>query len=128
MRGVIDFGHMAKTYRVMEVAIAIAYHSMGSEVVGAVNTGGYLLAGYFRHVELNDAELDALKVLSCARICQSVVLGRYNYMQNPSNDYTKSTGNIGWEALQSIWSTPQPELLLRWKRIMQNQNACIRSI
>ena len=126
VKGVVDFGHVMKNYRVMEVAIAIAYHSIDSDVVGPLDAGGYFLKGYYRHAELNHAEQQALKVLVTGRICQSVVIGTFTYLNNSANDYAITTAKKGWQVLETIWNTPKQELYARWQSIINGINTCVQ--
>jgi len=58
----------------------------------------------------------SFQVCVSARLCQSLVLGAYSYLQDPGNDYLLSTAAKGWNVLDIIWNTPQTELMRRWKK------------
>ena len=122
VHAVIDFGDASCNYTIMEVGIAAAYHMIESTVVEPLDACGYFLAGFYRHMSLTEAEKDALKVCIAGRLCQSLVMGAYTNMQDPSNTYVLTTAAKGWPLLKLIWETPKEELYTRWDKIVNKVN------
>ena len=104
----------------MDVAIAIMYHMVESDVVDPFDVGGYILKGYYKHASLNNVEKDVLKILVAGRYCQSLVIGAYSYMRDPGNEYLVVNAKRGWPQLRKLWGLTKEELYSRWKAVLDN--------
>jgi Ser/Thr protein kinase RdoA (MazF antagonist) len=83
--GFIDLGDMCETWRVNEVAIAMAYAMLGKEE--PIEAATHMLVGYTSVVSLTAVELQVLPTLVACRVACSVVLGAYSHSLDPENDY-----------------------------------------
>lgn len=88
--GVIDFGDMVHTWRVNEVAIAVAYAMLstwgqqeGNHILAAVA----LLRGLAEVEQLHRQEVGLLRTLVACRLACSYTFGMFSYSQDPSNEY-----------------------------------------
>lgn len=57
----------------------------------------------------------SFQICVSARLCQSLVMGAYSYLQDPGNEYLLTTSQKGWDVLQLIWNTPKTDLMSKWK-------------
>ncbi|XP_076230531.1 hydroxylysine kinase isoform X2 [Nomia melanderi] len=94
----------------------IVVNSNGTEVTAAgdLAMGKYVIEGYQDIRKLTNLEKKILKVTVCARICQSLVMGAYSYLNDPQNDYLLVTQKSGWVLLKNLWPISQEEVLQRW--------------
>jgi 4-aminobutyrate aminotransferase-like enzyme/Ser/Thr protein kinase RdoA (MazF antagonist) len=81
----LDFGDMAQTYTVCEVAIAAAYAMMGK--ADPLTAAAQVVAGYHEAFPLTEAELEVLYSLICIRLCISVVNSAYQQTLKPDDVY-----------------------------------------
>ena len=61
-----------------------------------------LIAGYTATTPITREEQSILHTLTCARLCQSVIMSAYSFSQNPNNTYLLVTSAPGWIALQRL--------------------------
>lgn len=100
--GIIDYGDIMLSYRVVDIATLMAYMSIGKK--DGLRVASQILAGYQSVHPLSDKELDLLYYLIAGRLCQSCVLCSYYYSLHPTNDYLLVHARPGWITLQEIWS------------------------
>ncbi len=98
--GLIDFGDMVYSYRVCDLAIAMAYALFGQHDV--VTAARAIVAGYERCLALQSAEKDILYYLITARLVQSLLLSTQSYRANPDNDYLLVSARPAWELLEFL--------------------------
>lgn len=124
--GIIDFGDVANSYYIYEVAIVIMYMMLDSKIVDLVDVGGHVLAGYSSSSGrgLNEAEFNALRVCVAARYAQSLTMGAYTYSLNPTNEYLLTSARNGWMQFSRFWNTPSTELYKRWTDILVKYTDC----
>ncbi|XP_031832464.1 hydroxylysine kinase isoform X1 [Nomia melanderi] len=108
---VIDFGDTHRTCLIFELAITLCYMMLQA---GDLAMGKYVIEGYQDIRKLTNLEKKILKVTVCARICQSLVMGAYSYLNDPQNDYLLVTQKSGWVLLKNLWPISQEEVLQRW--------------
>jgi len=118
--GLLDFSDVTKSYCVFDIAINIAYISIESKTVDQLDVCGHILAGLLTKFKLNSTERDILKILICARLCQSLVMGAYSFHLDPTNTYVLTTAENGWPLLLRFWKTPKEELERRWDEIIKS--------
>ncbi len=85
LTGVVDFGDMTHSYRIGDLAIAIAYTMLGASDPLAV--AAPLVRGYCEVVTPTDDELTALFGLVALRLCTSVCIAADQQRQRPGNEY-----------------------------------------
>ena len=83
--GIVDFGDMTHSFRVADLAIAIAYAILGSDDPLAV--AATIVRGYRETMAITDEELAALFGLVAMRLCTSVCIAADQQQQRPDNDY-----------------------------------------
>jgi 4-aminobutyrate aminotransferase-like enzyme/Ser/Thr protein kinase RdoA (MazF antagonist) len=83
--GIVDFGDMVYSYRVGDLAIAIAYAILGS--VDPLTVASHMVRGFSEKVTLGDDELAALFGLVVLRLCTSVCIAADQRRQRPDNVY-----------------------------------------
>ncbi|HEY9227033.1 MAG TPA: aminotransferase class III-fold pyridoxal phosphate-dependent enzyme [Gemmatimonadaceae bacterium] len=83
--GIVDFGDMVYSYRVGELAIAIAYAVLDEE--DPLDIAATIVRGYCERSRLDDDEIGALFGLVLLRLCASVCIAAEQQRQRPDNDY-----------------------------------------
>ena len=92
--GLIDFGDMVYSYRVGDLAVAIAYVVLDkSDPVAAARE---VVEGYVSRFALVDDELEMLWPMVLMRLCMSVCLAAYQQKHRPENEYL----NISQRAIE----------------------------
>ena len=114
---ILDFFDVTFSFPVFDVGICIMYVSLDAPEDIQLDVGGYLLHGYKDYITLNEAELESLKVIVCARLCQSLVYGAHGFMLDPSNTYLITTQKRGWQFLHRLWEVSKEDLYKRWADI-----------
>ena len=84
--GIVDFGDMVHSYRVGDLAIAIAYAMLGADdpLDRRVGDGRAAMPS---HATLGDDELAALFGLAALRLCASVCIAADQQQRQPDNEY-----------------------------------------
>ncbi len=103
--GIIDFGDMAYSPLINEVAIAITYGMMGKD--NPLEWASYILKGYHKHLPLLAEEIDLLYYLVAARLCISVCNSAYSRQQDPENEYISISEKPAWNLLEK-WIAINP--------------------
>lgn len=124
--GVIDFGDMTDSCLLFDVAIAITYMSLDSNVIDPMHIGGYVLAGYLPIIPLNASEWSVLKECVCARLCTSLVMGAYSHKFDPSNMYVLTTAKKGWDLLRKMWQAPKSDIYIKWQAVIKDLDPSIQ--
>ncbi|XP_050441615.1 hydroxylysine kinase-like [Adelges cooleyi] len=106
VRGVIDFGDVVWSLTFFELAVSLCYliiqeFKNDNPSLSNVAIRPFIKA-YQRHRSLSGLELSLLHTSVCARICQSLVLGKKTSLRDLTNLYVLSTQNNGWKALISL--------------------------
>ncbi|RMG27955.1 MAG: aminotransferase class III-fold pyridoxal phosphate-dependent enzyme, partial [Bacteroidetes bacterium] len=102
--GLIDFGDMVYTRRVNELAIACAYACMHKP--DPLQAALPIVAGYHRHMPLNEDELAALWPLMATRLLISVTASLLNRRQHPDNAYLQISEAPAWALMEKIRHIP----------------------
>lgn len=103
--GMIDFGDIAYTYRINNLAIAIAYGIYDKE--NPLDWASYLIESYHAVIALEEVELNILYYLIAARLCISVSQSAYESKLNPTNEYISVSEENAWNLLR-YWITVSP--------------------
>ena len=117
---VIDFGDSQKNPLIFELAITTMYMMTQCKVIDPNEVGGHVMAGYQTVRPLPEVEKEILRVSVAARYAQSLVMGAYTYMQDPSNDYVLVTAQHGWKNLKQFWDLPASDLYAKWDQIQDS--------
>lgn len=83
--GIVDFGDMVYSYRVADLAIAVAYAML--DAADPLDAAAHVVRGFARHVALEDAELTALFGLATLRLCASACIAAVQSRHRPDNTY-----------------------------------------
>jgi 4-aminobutyrate aminotransferase-like enzyme/Ser/Thr protein kinase RdoA (MazF antagonist) len=102
--GVVDFGDMVHSYRVADLAIAIAYAALGSD--DPLSVAAHVVRGYREHVTLEDSELASLFGLIGLRLCMSVCIAADQLRQRPDNLYLGVSQSAIQRALPMLSAIP----------------------
>jgi 4-aminobutyrate aminotransferase-like enzyme/Ser/Thr protein kinase RdoA (MazF antagonist) len=83
--GLIDFGDIVHSYRVSDLAVAIAYGLFNQDdpLAAAAN----IVRGYHSESSLSENELNVLWDLVKIRLCMSVCLAAHQQSQRPDDEY-----------------------------------------
>ena len=83
--GIVDFGDMVYSYRVGDLAIAIAYAILDSD--DPLTVASHMVRGYCAQVTLADEELASLFGLVTLRLCMSACIAADQLRRQPDNLY-----------------------------------------
>ena len=100
---IIDFGDLAYSPLVNELAVAIAYACFDKEK--PLDWAVVMLNAYHKTLALEENEVRVLYYLIAARLCISVCNSAYSKKQNIENEYAQVSEKQAWE------------LLYRWLRV-----------
>ena len=100
---IIDFGDLAKTQLVNEVAIAMIYASYSKE--NPLENASVVLKSYNKIIKLNDNEISLLYYLMAAKLCISVCNSAYSRKINPENKYALISEKKAWKMLKYLIKT-----------------------
>jgi len=95
--GIIDFGDLAYTPLINELAIAITYACYNKE--NPLEWAPTLLKSYHEVLPLEEKEVDILYYLIAARLCISVCNSANSRKENPGNEYASSSEKKAWSML-----------------------------
>lgn len=98
--GLLDFGDMVESWRIVELAVACAYALIGapdpmSEILP-------LVAGYHAENPLREAEIAALFPLIKLRYAVSITMAAVQIRANPENAYLLISQDDVWRELQRL--------------------------
>ncbi len=103
--GIIDFGDLAHTFLINELAIAITYSCIDKE--NPLEWASILIKSYHEILPVEELELEVLYYLIAARLCISVCISAYARKENPNNDYAFVSEKSAWQMLHR-WLTINP--------------------
>ena len=98
--GVIDFGDIAHTQLVNEVAIAMTYGAYDKH--DPITNSSYILSSYHKKLPLNNDEISILYYLITAKLCMSVCNSAYSRKINPDNKYAFVSEKNAWKTLKKF--------------------------
>ena len=116
---VLDFGDVAVSYRVFDVAICLKYMivlraQQGDPHDKAIKAVGHFLRGYQGVYDLSSDELALLYWSVAARFFQSIVIGRYKQSLEPDNIYLSQSSLLEPQVLSSYIAVSEEEILKCW--------------
>lgn len=97
VRGLIDFGDMVRSPRVVGLAVAVAYAMFGQ--VDPLTAACAVVGGYHHEVPLEPAELSILHDLVCTRLAMSVANAEAQIRLAPDNAEYLSTSQLAIQKL-----------------------------
>ena len=83
--GIVDFGDMVYSYRVADLAIAIAYAML--DAADPLDVAAAVVRGFSERVRLDDSEIFAVFALATMRLCASVCIAADQTSREPENEY-----------------------------------------
>ena len=96
--GVIDFGDVIRSPRIIDPAIAVAYQCFGQDDPAGVAAD--LVGAYHRVSALSGAEIELLPDLAMARLVQSLTIGAWRAELHPENrEYILGDAEPAWQAM-----------------------------
>ena len=96
--GLIDFGDLAHSFLINEVAIAATYLSYDKkDPLEWITT---FLKAYHKVLPLEKKEISILYYLIGGRLCTSILNAAYSKKAHPENDYATSSEQHAWSLLQ----------------------------
>lgn len=98
--GFIDFGDMAESYTINDLAICLAYVAMKAN--DPLDVCAQVTRAYHSVLPLTDAELQALFPLMCMRLCVSVTMCSKTLAQNPGDEYISVSQEGAWRLLEDF--------------------------
>ena len=98
--GVIDFGDIAHTQLVNEVAIAMTYGAYDKD--DPITNSSYILSSYHKKLPLNNDEISILYYLITAKLCMSVCNSAHSRKINPDNKYAFISEKNAWKTLKKF--------------------------
>ena len=98
--GTIDFGDMLRSWRICDLAVAMAYAMLSK--TDPLVAGMAVVRGYTRTLPVLEDELAVLDVLVRTRLCMSVLLSSYQSQLVPDNDYLAISSAPAWALLKQL--------------------------
>lgn len=98
--GIIDFGDIAHTQLINELAIAITYACYEKE--NPIEWACIILKSYHRILPITEQEVGILYYLIAARLCTSLCNAAHSKKENPSNEYAYSGERTAWTMLYRL--------------------------
>jgi len=95
--GIIDFGDLAHTYLINELAIAICYACYDKE--NPLQWATIIIKAYHKIVALEEKEIKVLYYLIAARLCTSVCNSAHARMVDPENSYSSVSEKPAWKMI-----------------------------
>lgn len=116
--GIIDFGDIVYSNRINDLAIAMAYMTLRPPPgFTTVETAATFLQGYCQTMDIEQKELDILRILVACRLACSVTLGAFSSMQDKSgNEYLQLHAAPGRKALLNFWNVDKQKVHLSFQK------------
>lgn len=95
--GIIDFGDLAHSFLINELAIAITYTCYDKE--NPLEWAVLLIKSYHQKLPLEAKEISILYYLIAARLCTSVCNSAHAKKVNPANSYASVSEQSAWKML-----------------------------
>ncbi|GAA4838178.1 aminotransferase class III-fold pyridoxal phosphate-dependent enzyme [Algivirga pacifica] len=105
VNAIIDFGDLAYTFLINELAVSLTYMLMGQDQ--PLEKAAITLNHYHQILPLKALEVDLLYYLIAGRLCTSLCQSAYSRAKDPTNTYASSSEEGAW-ALLDKWFTINP--------------------
>lgn len=96
--GLIDFGDIAYSWLINELAVALPYALFGKE--DPIAAACQIIKTYHQQLPLEEKELSVLYYLIATRLCVSVVNSALTKTQQPDNQYITISEKPAWKLLE----------------------------
>lgn len=115
--GIIDFNDMEYFHRLVDLGVAIGYlfTDASKKKYDIIQASSHVMAGYQSVFTLTRKEMEIVLISAQARIALSLVMGAYEHILIPDNDYVLLSQKGGWEALEKLQFIPKTDILDSWK-------------
>ncbi len=100
LAGLIDFGDVVRSWRIVEPAVAAAYAMMG--LADPVAAACAIAKGYASVTPLRGPECRAFIPLAALRLCLSLCIQSRQIRQQPENEYLAVSQRPAWRLLQAL--------------------------
>lgn len=98
--GIIDFGDMVHSCTIFELAIAIAYVTLGKD--DPLSAAATVVRGYHEAYPLTEPEMEVLFYSICTRLAASVTISAYQQHLRPDEPYLSISEQPAWEMLKRL--------------------------
>ena len=98
--GLVDFGDMVETFRIVEIAVAGAYALIGTP--DPIGTIGDLASAYHAVNPIGETEAELIFDLVCTRYAVSMCMAARQIRDNPENTYLLVSQQDVWRELQRL--------------------------
>ena len=95
--GIIDFGDLAYSPLINELAVALTYACYGKE--NPLEWASIILKSYHNILPIEEKEIQVLYYLIAARLCISVCNSAHSKKENPNNEYASVSEKSAWKML-----------------------------
>ncbi|HIG21214.1 phosphotransferase, partial [Henriciella sp.] len=112
--GIIDFGDAVYSWKVGELAIAIAYAILDQP--DPLSSAALMVASYHKESKLTTSEIGALFGLVCLRLCVSAVIAAEQQQQRPDDPYLSSSQGPIRKTLPLLRAIPFPIATATFRR------------
>ncbi len=113
--GLFDFGDMIETFTICELAIALAYASLGESDPMAV--AAEIVASYHQIFPLQELELEVLLPLVCGRLATSCMFAAERRAAGSTEAYHFATEEPAWAALEQLIEISPVTAVQRWRAV-----------
>ena len=103
LAGLIDFGDVARGWRVADPAVAAAYAMM--DLPDPLEAACALAKGYSTVAPLGENECRALLPMAALRLCLSVCIQARQMKEQPDNEYLAVSQKPAWRLLETLAAT-----------------------
>ncbi|WP_299767719.1 aminotransferase class III-fold pyridoxal phosphate-dependent enzyme [uncultured Dokdonia sp.] len=98
--GIIDFGDVAYSYLINELAVAITYACYDKD--DPIKWACYVLESYHHILPIQEIEVAVLYYLIASRLCISVCNSAHSKIVNPDNAYASVSEKYAWQMLYHL--------------------------
>lgn len=105
VNALIDFGDIAYSYLINELAIAIPYAVFGKE--NPIEAAAHMVRGFHQELPLEEKEIQVLYYLIAARLCVSVSNSAFKKSKGVDTEYITISEKPAWALLEK-WITINP--------------------
>jgi Ser/Thr protein kinase RdoA (MazF antagonist) len=121
VNAIIDFGDMCRSFRIVDLAIAMTYalqHVADDDAVLACAME--ILSGYQKTYPLNQAELEVLFHFIMARLSQSILMATKASRRQPDNEYIMVSQKEVRRLINQLDSMSYEKIQQRFLSVLQN--------
>ncbi|MFD0864147.1 aminotransferase class III-fold pyridoxal phosphate-dependent enzyme [Sungkyunkwania multivorans] len=124
--GIIDFGDIAHSFLINELAVAITYACYDKE--DPLSWAIPIIKGYHKTLPLEENELEVLYYLIAARLCISVCNSAQAKKDDPGNEYISVSEKPAWRMLHRWLRINPKKALLTFRKAAGFESKAPKSI